>query len=334
VTGTKRAIAGAAAITVIAAGLLLVGHLRDHGDSDPTSAAPVPAAKAGRPLPAFRPGAAVAPEAEPDSAASRPGDDAEVDAVIDRLVALLDRGRALSPEDRGALEALQAQLLARGAAAVPALIARMDATTTSAGAREVLFQALCQLPGKAAFDRVVATALAGPQPALRTMAIETLGQQRSDEAVRTLAVVARNDPDLPARPLMGRPRDPSDPSTDLPDERRFTPRMQAMAALATVKDATAREVLLEILATGPDESLRIEAARNLGSMFEDRRVAAGLQRAAASDPSGYVRLAALRALARTTDPAWLPELTRIATSDPDTGVRVLAQQLVDRLGQN
>jgi hypothetical protein len=337
VTGTHRAIAAALAITGIVAGLLLVGRLRDrsHRAPDPIGAAPPPEGKASRPPPSFRPLGAEAAQAEPGPAAVAPDDDAtETDAIIDRLIALLDRGRALSAEDRVALDAWQAQLLRRGAAAAPALIARMDAAATSPSAREVLFQSLRQLPGKAVFDRVVATALAAPQPALRTMAIETLAQQRSDEAVRTLAVVARNDPELPARPLMGAPRDPADPSTDLPDERRFTPRMQAMAALATVKDATAREVLLDILATGPDESLRIEAARDLAGLFEDRKVAAGLQRAAASDPSAYVRLAALHALARSTDVTWLPDLTRIATQDPDTGVRVLAQRLLDRLGQN
>jgi hypothetical protein len=332
VTGGKRAIAAALAITAIGAGVLLLARLRDGRMADTTIAPPAPAAKTTRPLPSFRP---VDP-APADPIANRAGDDdaADADAIIDRLIALLDGGKSLSAEDRRALELLQQQLLGRGAAAAPALIARMDAAATSPSAREVLFQALRQLPGKLAFDRVVATALAAPQPALRTMAIETLAQQRGEEALRTLAVVARNDPDLPARPLMGRPRDPADPSTDLPDERKFTPRMQAMAALATVKDATAREVLLEVLATGPDESLRIEAARNLAGMFEDRRVSAGLLRSAASDPAGYVRLAALHALARSTDVALLPELTRISTSDPDTGVRVLAQQLLERLGQN
>jgi len=81
---------------------------------------------------------------------------------------------------------------------------------------------------------------------------------------------------------------------------------------------------------GPDESLRMEAARHLGGLRDDPRAAEAL-RAAAGDPSAYVRLAALHSLARSSDPA-LPELlARIAQNDTDAGVRLLAQQLLSNL---
>lgn len=326
----------ALAVAAAIAAAIWVGGRRRGRDNTGAPAGPTPAdtwptrAPAGfRRAPA--PGEKAAPGAR-ETAANAPASDADARALVDQVLQLLDRGQPLTAQDKHTLTELQDRLQQLGAAAAPALIARIDAAATRASARELLFHSLRQLPGPAATDRIVAAALAAPQPALRTMAIETLAQRRSAEAIQILAQVARNDPDLPPRPLIAPTRDPNDPSTELPDERKFTPRMQAMAALATTRDPQARDVLLDILAGGPDESLRMEAARNLRSWREDVRAAAGLQRAATSDPSAYVRLAALHALEGTADVAWLPVLGRIAAQDPDAGVRALAQQLLRGLG--
>jgi hypothetical protein len=197
--------------------------------------------------------------------------------------------------------------------------------------RERLVGRLRGLPGRAAEDALIAEAKGGPQPSTRTMAMDALAERRTDRAFEALATIARNDPDLPAKPLIAQPRRPDDTSVELPDEQTFTPRMQAMAALAGTGDGRAVPVLAEVARQGPDESLRMEAARHLGGLRDDPRAAEAL-RAAASDPSAYVRLAALHSLARSSDPA-LPELlARIAQNDSDAGVRLLAQQLLANLG--
>jgi hypothetical protein len=196
--------------------------------------------------------------------------------------------------------------------------------------RERLVGRLRGLPGRAAEDALIAEAKGGPQPSTRTMAMDALAERRTDRAFEALGTIARNDPDLPAKPLIAQPRRPDDTSVELPDEQTFTPRMQAMAALAGTGDGRAVPVLAEVARQGPDESLRMEAARHLGGLRDDPRAAEAL-RAAAGDPSAYVRLAALHSLARSSDPA-LPELlARIAQNDTDAGVRLLAQQLLSNL---
>jgi hypothetical protein len=238
-------------------------------------------------------------------------------ALVDRLMGLAAGGT--HAEDGRALAALHDQLVALGGAAVGPLLARIDDPATSASARELLFQCLRQLPGTAAADRVRAEAIAGKQPAMRTMAIETLAARADDQSLQALSDLARSDPELPAAPLLRARRAPGDTSTELPDERTFTPRMQAMAALATIRDPRAAEVLQEVLRAGPDESLRMEAARDLARLRDLDGVTVALQRAATSDPSAYVRLAALHALAGANDPDWLPTLRQIASADRDAG---------------
>jgi HEAT repeat protein len=266
-------------------------------------------------------GSAGVPAGDPRRTAA-PGAAAQ---LIDRLVQVQPSDGPTRDEDQQAWAAIEAQLLQQGEAAVPALIARLD-TVRNPSTYELLFHVLRQLPGAAASERVIFEARNGKTPAARTMAIETLAQRPSDAAFDTLAVIARTDPTLPARPLLARPRDPSDPSTELPDQRSFTPRMQAMLALASTRDPRAIEVLVDVLTGGPDESLRMEAARDLTSLHSDARAAAALRRAAMSDPSAFVRLAALHAMAGVTDPAWLQTLAAIANSDRDAGVRALAQR--------
>jgi HEAT repeat protein len=166
---------------------------------------------------------------------------------------------------------------------------------------------------------------------MRTMAIESLAGRPTEGALATLGDIARNDPDLPARPLITSPRDPRDTSTELPDETVFSPRMQAMSALASTRDPRAVAVLADVVKSGPDEALRMEAARNLGGLRADPRAGEVLRAAAASDPSAYVRLAALHALHGAADPSLAPLLEDIAARDRDAGVRILAQQLLTDL---
>ena len=162
------------------------------------------------------------------------------------------------------------------------------------------------------------------------MAMDALAARKTDRAFAALAGIARTDPDLPARPLIAQPRRPDDTSMELPDEQVFTPRMQAMAALAGTSDERAVPVLAEVARLGPDESLRMEAARHLGSLRDDPRAAEAL-RAAAGDQSAYVRLAALHGLQGSADPAVPELLARIAQHDADAGVRMLAQQTLTNL---
>jgi hypothetical protein len=292
---------------------------RDQASGQPSA----PSDWAGGPASARAPGpfgSARTPATDPRANAA-----AAAEQLIDRLMQRQPSDGPTSALDQQAWAASEAQLLQLGEAAVPAVIARLDAIRNPS-TYELLFHVLRQLPGTAASDRVMFEARNGRTPGARTMAIETLAQRPSDAAFDTLAIIARTDPALPARPLLGPTRDPSDPSTELPDQRSFTPRMQAMLALASTRDPRAIDVLVDVLTGGPDESLRMEAARDLTSLHTDARAAAALQRAAVSDASAFVRLAALHAMAGVNDRAWLQTLAAIANSDRDAGVRALAQR--------
>lgn len=196
--------------------------------------------------------------------------------------------------------------------------------------RERLVGLLRAMPGPAAEEQLIAEARGGPQPSTRSMAIDALAERKTARSIEALADIARNDPNLPARPLIAQPRRPDDTSTELPDEQNFTPRMQAMAALAGTGDPRAVSTLAEVAKLGPDESLRMEAARHLGGLRDDPRAAEAL-RAAVADPSAYVRLSALHSLQRSTDPAVPALLARLAEQDPDAGVRLLAGQVLANL---
>jgi hypothetical protein len=286
---------------------------------------------------------AVAPEAVP-APPSRPAavpaagapSDQEVEAaraLVARLAELLTPGRALSDEERREIEAIEGRLLAMGDAGVAAIIARLDGGKDAPGGRELMFNLLRRMPGEAVERRLVAEARGSQQPSLRTMAIESLAARPTEGALAALGDIARNDPDLPARPLITALRDPGDTSTELPDETVFSPRMQAMSALASTRNPKAVAVLADVVKSGPDESLRMEAARNLGPLRTDPRAGEVLRAAASGDPSAYVRLAALHALRGANDPS-LPEvLEGIAARDRDAGVRLLARQLLADLGR-
>ena len=195
------------------------------------------------------------------------------------------------------------RLLALGDAGAAAVIARLDGGKDAPGGRELMFNVLRKMPGEAVERRLVAEARRSQQPAMRTMAIESLAARPTEARARRAGDIARNDPDLPARPLITAPRDPGDTSTELPDETVFSPRMQAMSALAATRDPKAVAVLTDVVTTGPDESLRMEAARNLEPLRADPRAGEVLRAAAAADPSAYVRLAALHALRGANDPS-------------------------------
>jgi len=266
-------------------------------------------------------------------AAPAPSDAVQAGELLAQLVALLARAAQLSDEEKTTISDLEARILALGEAAAPALVERLDRGGDAPAARERLFNVLRQLPGPAVEARLVSEARSGTRDSLRTMAIESLAQRKTPQALDTLAAVAETDPNLPARPLIAQPRSPDDTGTEVPDEQVFTPRMQAMAALASTEDPRAAEVLAGVVRAGPDESLRMEAARNLKTLRGDARAAEALRQAASGDPSAYVRLAALHALQGSPDPALPALLQQIAANDRDAGVRILAKQFGDALAK-
>jgi len=322
------ALLGAAGVLAVAVALLMLmwwQRLR-AGEAARTSDPAVPAfverAQAGDP----KMTAAAARSRLPRPAETDPAD-AAVIALVDRLLALIESGRIGTDADRLALDAIEGQLASMGERAAQVIADRLGQGSLRGEARDRLFNVLRRLPGNAAEARLAEEARGGPQRWTRSLAMDALADRRSDRAFETLAAIARSDPELPARPLIAGPRDPDDPSTELPDEQTFTPRMKAMMALAETQDARAVAVLTEVTRSGPDESLRMQAARYLQRLREEPRAAVALRMAAASDPSAYVRLAALHALEGSSDPALPPLLARIIAGDRDAGVRTLARQI-------
>lgn len=277
--------------------------------------------------------------ASPPTAVVAPGPAQDVEqqvlarSLVARLAALFVLGRVLSDEEQREIAEIEARLTSLGDTAVAALGARLDLGKDAPGARELLFNVLRRLPGEAVEPRLVAEARGSGQPAMRTMAIESLAARPTETALGALSEIARHDAELPVRPLITTPRDPSDTSTELPDETVFSPRMQAMSALASTRHPRAVAVLADVLANGPDESLRMEAARNLEALASDPRATESLRMAAANDASPFVRLAALHALQGAHDPALAAVLEGIVARDPDAGVRILATRLLSGLGQ-
>ena len=312
---------GAAGLAAAGAILLLVTwRQRLRSEAVPSSGA-VRAADPGTRTRAGAGGTALPPRM------AKAGGEAEIGALIDELLGRIESGRSGSEAERAELEALEAALLARGERAAQALGRRLDPRAPRGEARDRLFNVLRRLPGAVAEGRLAEEARGGPQRSTRSLAMDALAERRTANAVDTLAVIARSDPELPARPLIAGPRQPEDTGTELPDEEVFTPRMKAMMALAETQDPRAAAVLIDILRTGPDESLRMQAARFLQGFRSDPRAAEALHTAALSDPSAYVRLAALHALDGSSDPALSSVLARIIAADRDAGVRALAQHL-------
>ena len=75
----------------------------------------------------------------------------------------------------------------------------------------------------------------------------------------------------------------------------------------------------------------MEAARHLATMREMPGTIEALGAAAAADPSAYVRLAAIHALAPSNDRTLVPLLQGIASRDIDAGVRALASRVLASL---
>ena len=304
-----------------------VGAPRDDDGRARESSAPPPTAPsamgAGPPAETTAPSLRTPPSPAPEIAA-------RAQSLVNRLAGLWAPGRVLTADEQREVAGLEEQLAALGDAAVTALAARLDARRDEPAARELLFNVLRKLPGPAVDGALAAAARtpkAGDSPGMRTMAIESLAARRTDQAFTTLSDIAHHDPELPSRPLIPGPRDPSDTSTELPDETVFSPRMQAMSALAATRDPRAIAVLTDAARTAPDESLRMEAARSLQPFQADPRATEALRTAARTDPSAYVRLAALHSLEGATDPSLAPLLTHLAAHDPDAGVRLLASRL-------
>ena len=242
-------------------------------------------------------------------------------SLIERLVVLF-AGTGDPEADEAQIARLSAELLALGETASPLLVQKIDALggVLAAPQRDRLLDVLRRMPGRVAEERLIKEARSGRTASSRAIAIDALSR------------IAETDPDLPEKPLITSARDPNDTSTELPDEVVFTPRMQAMAALAATGDPRAAQVLTGVLRDGPDESLRTEAARNLASLRDTPGTVDALRTALTKDASPYVRLAALHALAGSTDRGLAPMLQIIAAHDGDAGVRALAQQVLASLG--
>lgn len=255
-------------------------------------------------------------------------------ALVNRLVTLLVSQVDGDPAgDAEEIARLAGELAAMGETAGAVLSVRIDSLRGKVAVplRDRLLDVLRRIPGPTAEARLIKEARSGTAESSRALAIDALAERRTDRAIDALSRIAETDPDVPEKPLIAEPRSPSDVSTELPDEVVFTPRMQAMAALAATGDARAARTLAGVLHDGPDEALRMEAARNLESLRDAPGTMDALRRALATDPSPYVRLAALHALSGATDPTLAPVLQNIALSDRDAGVRALAQQVLASL---
>ena len=252
------------------------------------------------------------------------------DALTRRLVEIF-RG---APADEDEAERVEAELLELGEGAAVPLLAWLDREPGGA-VRERLVDVLRKIPGEASEAGLIAEALSENSGASRTIAFEALAKRNTDQALAALNRVARTDPQLPAEPLIAPPIDPSlDQSTEPPDLVVFTARMKAMAALASTQDARVIPMLAAVLREEPDESLRMEAARNLGELRSDVAAVEALLAAAIGDRSQWVRLAALHALEGVVDPGLLEPLAGIAARDAHAGVRLLASQVLDKLRED
>jgi hypothetical protein len=248
-----------------------------------------------------------------------------VENLVQRLVDLL-LGRAVQDEDE--LGRVERELLELGEQAVGPLVAQLRREQDPAG-HDRLLDFLRKLPGSAAEQYLIEEARQGARGTTRTLAIDALAERRTDVALAALDQIAKTDPDLPSRPFIAEPRLPDDDSTELPDEVTFTPRMKAMAALASTQDARVTPMLADILRHDADESLRMEAARNLAKLRGDAAALDALL-AGLGDSSPYVRLAALHSLEGVDESRVRSALIQLLTREPDHGVALLARRLLTR----
>jgi len=246
--------------------------------------------------------------------------------LVQRLSELLGRASAQNDDERAALERA---LLDLGEAAATPLIARLQSERDPERQR-VLLDLLRKIPGSVAEEYFVDQARRARERPVRALAIDALAERKSSRAFDTLDRIATTDPELPKKPFLSEPRKASDDSTELPDEVTFTPRMQAMTALASTGDARATATLTSILHNEAEESLRMEAARNLGQLRSDSAALDALFDAL-TDRSAYVRLAALHSLNGAGDPRLAASLAKTASTDSDLGVRALAQRVLQGL---
>lgn len=238
-------------------------------------------------------------------------------------------GRARDAEESDEVSRIESELLALGELATPPIVARLM-TERDTARRDLLLNFMRKLPGGAAEAFLIREARSGTAGSSRSIAMDALAERGSDESLGALDAIATTDPELPSQPLFSNVRAGEDTSTELPDEVDYTPRMKAMAALASIDDERVIPMLLRILQREREESLRMRAAEHLTRWQNEPSVREALRAAAARDASRYVRLAALHALAGSEDPALAALLGDIAARDPDAGVRLLAQKLLDR----
>lgn len=256
----------------------------------------------------------------------RPTSGAEAEHLLQRLIERLAHVPGLEDDERAGLER---ELLSLGEAAAPPLVARLKSEPSGERQRSLL-DLLRKLPGDAAEDYFVEQARQAPERSIRALSMDALADRRSDRALDALDRIATTDPELPKKPFLAGPRRPADDSTELPDEVTFTPRMKAMSALASTGDARATATLAGILRSESEESLRMEAARDLAQLRGDPAAFDALVDALA-DRSAYVRLAALHSLDGLDDPRLAPRLAQLEHTDTDLGVRALARRLQERL---
>lgn len=250
--------------------------------------------------------------------------------LMEQLLGLMQQAGA--DQDSAEIARLRGELLAMGEGAAGPILTRLgfERDTTR---RDLLLDLLRQVPGRAAESHLIREARSAPAGSTRSIAMDALAERGSDQALQVLADIAGTDPELPSRPLIvPEQRGVEDSSTELPDEVDYTPRMKAMVALASTEDDRAVPMLLRVLQREREESLRMRAAEHLGSWQNHQLVLPALRHAAAQDASRYVRLAALHALDGADDPNLGELLSAIVERDPDAGVRLLAQRLVEKLG--
>jgi len=268
--------------------------------------------------------ASIRAPAQPRMATPQPVMNEGADGLVQRLLERITRAKE-GDDERAAIER---EILALGETAATPLIARLRGER-DAERRHVLLDFLRKVPGSVAEDYFIDQARQATERPTRALAMDALADRKSERALDTLDGIATTDPEVPKRPFLSAARGPLDDSTELPDEVTFTPRMKAMAALASTGDARATLTLASIVRSEPEESLRMEAARDLGQLRGDPAAIDALL-GALSDHSAYVRLAALHSLNGVADPRLMALLAKIASTDSDLGVRALATRLLQQ----
>lgn len=317
-----HAIALAAALAIFGAGAWYASRGASNESAAARTSAAQHVARGSATTPAIR-------RAAPDHTQAL-GSNSRAEALAERLLAIW-RG---APSDEDEAHRIAAELLALGEAVALPLLAVLEHEPPGAP-RDQLFDLLRQVPGPRAEAGLIAEALTTGASVSRVIAIEALGERGTEAALHALNQIARSDPQVLEQPFVTTTLpDVNDLSTELPDEVVFTPRMKAMAALAASGNARAIPMLASVLREEPDQALRMEAASAMVRLQSDASTVEALTKAALTDRSPYVRLAALHSLTGVLDPGLLEPLTRISTADAHPGVRLLAGRVLARLRQD